>query len=1026
MPFGSRHCPGRLVSALVAAAGVSACGGGGGGGGPQGNVGVEVEKPGGGFFFVDAAQGGRATRLHLVEMSWARLVDVHDVDEDGRPSVQPVFRDFAVNESILSDGANYTLSTNPITQETRLIIHRPHHGEDDGSGTFLSLLRDASQALAPVIPKHDDGSASEPFSFVARNSVLVLRFDDVLSDGHQQLVELSESVDLLTGYPPTVPFASRILFDPNHGALVSNAFHSTRLLIDLTVSEAEAVAAPVPLELNSLGLPPSLTTTAQPNISLRLPTRTDPASGQFTILHGLSGVPLSTQGNGPVDLLSPTLDVVRAFRAGNRTDANNGFQVDLNEPSIAGAWPATIELPRADAAGIEGFDFIVDLRFTTPCRSAPEVGDISSVGALFLEVSAPGSFPNSSGVVNGLRVRSLRDAPIADPQQLLGSGLYLSTYDAAKPVATGCWVSFAPQPEIRPQTHVAPDGEASIRFTEPMDPASISPFESLVLVRGGPETAPAADSVVVARIRASDDLKEFTFSPLLPLAHEGQEELYHFEFGAITDLAGNPLPDTPTDITFSIDPGAEQHINGSVVLRFGSDDEVEPLGVRDLRGQFFYDLDLGKIRPRPPNFQGVAADRGNPVPSIMIPFPSGVQTPLAPLGSKLQTVWRYADLGWAVRDETKYNLDVVGLSWAPIGDQVINDFYENFEIRLSHSRFLPDECIDRNSLLPRNGQSGLRGSPSFYTENILFDPLATPRVVHPRSLGYVINPSDLYRGVSGNVYLPYPLNRGPGPILSYTWRDTAVLAKGGPNGDGIPMCIEVGTPLFLEPIRGAVAPSGQVPSFGLPLLMEYRCYPSDSGVGLNSLDVSLAVNSSAQPNFRAYSTGGINRLGNPVRKDPDLELVPSGGFNPNSNPPGRRTQFDADNTFYIGQLDYVPRVSRVHTMWFDSLDPSPDYSDPLSEPSTDNQPLGTQVLLDFRGAASFSLDAMPFDASLLNPYGDLTAGTVTFHNNVKTWTSDIDVIDGARYVQLRISFLSNIDTGLSPELSAVGIAYSFE
>ena len=109
---------------------------------------------------------------------------------------------------------------------------------------------------------------------------------------------------------------------------------------------------------------------------------------------------------------------------------------------------------------------------------------------------------------------------------------------------------------------------------------------------------------------------------------------------------------------------------------------------------FFFDLERGVIKPRPVTYSGVTADRTNPVPSIMIPFPPGVQTPLSPLGSKLHTVWRYADFGWQVLDETKHNVDVIGLNWSPIGGQVLSDFFEEFEIRLSHSRRLPDEAIN--------------------------------------------------------------------------------------------------------------------------------------------------------------------------------------------------------------------------------------------------------------------------------------------------------------------------------------------
>ncbi len=39
------------------------------------------------------------------------------------------------------------------------------------------------------------------------------------------------------------------------------------------------------------------------------------------------------------------------------------------------------------------------------------------------------------------------------------------------------------------------------------------------------------------------------------------------------------------------------------------------------------------------------------------------------------------------------------------------------------------------------------------------------------------------------------------------------------------------------------------------------------------------------------------------------------------------------------------------------------------------------------------------------------------------WTNDVSGIDGARYFQIRISFVNNISTGRHPELSSVGIAF---
>src|SRR5262245_46417490 len=41
-------------------------------------IGGELEKPGGGTFFLDPHHSGTGTVLHLAEMAWGRLVDIHD------------------------------------------------------------------------------------------------------------------------------------------------------------------------------------------------------------------------------------------------------------------------------------------------------------------------------------------------------------------------------------------------------------------------------------------------------------------------------------------------------------------------------------------------------------------------------------------------------------------------------------------------------------------------------------------------------------------------------------------------------------------------------------------------------------------------------------------------------------------------------------------------------------------------------------------------------------------------------------
>jgi len=1023
-----------------------------GGGGSSANIpGAEVSKPdGSGTFFVDPNQGGGATRLHLTQMFWARLVDVHDIDAQGVTSLEPVFRDFTVNENIQSDGTNYRLETNPITQKARLTILRRRGEPDVGLGTFDSLLRSAAQGLPAVIPKNDDGTASEPFSFVARNATLVLQFDDLLQDDEESERNLIETVRVKTGYPPVTPFSARQIFDKNFGDIAGGAFHSTRVLIDLTVSETEASGMGVPQPVNAVGLPPSLPTETGPNVSIRIPTQVAFGSGQFQLLRGLSGVELAPFENGPRDSASRTRDIVRAMRAGGPEDQNNGFLVDLSSPEVVGGWALRIDRSLADPAGQAGMDFLVDLTFNTICRAAPTVGDVLSVGDVFLEVVGDGPPPDTDGQVLNLRARNLGEDPLAPGTPLVGNGLFLSTYQPADPVPSGCWVSFAPQPEVLPATGVSTSAVVLVRFSEAMDPTAMSPFDNFKVVRGDSNTVIDPTNLIIGTIEASTDLKDYTFSPLLDLPHaSATDETYHVRIAGVTDLAGNALKNTLPAVNFVMDEDAPPVANGGTVLRFSSVDELEPIGLPDLRGQFFFDLTREIIRPRPVSFASYPADRTNPVPSIMIPFARGVQTPLSPLGSKLMTVWRYCDLGWQVLDETKYNLDVFGMSWAPVGGQIINDFYERFEIRLSHSRRLPDEAIDA-FLLPKWPNSGMLGGPTRFTENILSDPLSPQKIVHDRTLSYRLNSVDLFAAPTGTIMLPFPLNRTEGvDPVTFTWRDTSVVAKGGPNSAGIPLDIEQGNPLNLEDAFGYVAGRDQVPSFGLPLLMEFRCFPSNTGIGLNSVDISLAINSSAIPSLRCYSTGGINTARETVTVNPDEADSARGGYNPNSNPPGQRTNRSDDNAFYIGQLDTVTRISRVHTVWIDTSLPAPDYFNPVVLPDLTEQPSGTEVVVEYRGAIDFVLgdfndddeELYKFDARRIDAYGeifgiddegvfvplgtaDVFEGGVTFVTGNSSWVRDIDDIDGAQYLQMRVTFVNNIETGLNPELSAIAIPYA--
>jgi hypothetical protein len=1028
MDFGAR-CPapwrpGRPQPGLaLLLAALSSCSGGGGGssglvGPPPGTF---LERPDGqGLFLADAHRGGGAQRLLLEEITWGRLVDVHALEPDGSVAPRPLLRDLVVNENIQTDEHTFRLEFDAVTDRTRLVVMRVPGEVDDGSGTFESLVRSATHDLPPVLPRSDAPQTPPPFSYVPRNAALSLRFNDLLDDGSAALQELAGTVRVASGYPPQTPREVRLLFDPGHGGIVDGVFHSTRVVVDLTVSSSEALAAPTPLLVNLSGLPASDPSTPRASASLRLPTEVDASGGSFATLRSLSGHPLGR--SAPVDESRPTRDLVRAFRSGNPSDLNNGFLLDLDPPRLLGSWPCRSEAARPRGRPRE---WDMDVRFTTPCVVSPRPREVLIFGEALLEVLESGTGPDPEGRVLGIGVRDLTGAEGSPP---LGNGTYRVAYHPELGVASGCWLAFDPAPAEPPARAVSPEASVVLTFSEPIDPSSALPFDSFSLVRGNSSTTVTARSLIVGRVLPSIDLRTFTFVPSTVLPRDGEDTpftvLLRPERG-LTDLAGNSLLDPLPSIEFTLDEDSPAPSSASIVLRLEDTDEIAP-SRSDLRGNFTYDLTRGTIRPRVPSRASQVVDASVAVLGIMPNFAPGVATPLSPLGSRLMTVWRYADLGWSVRDESHYDLDVEGLCWSPARGEIIADFFQEFEIRLGHSRQLPDEKPrNPNTGGMRYPASGLFEGPTPFSANILQDERSPLKIVHPRGSGYRIRPADRFVSATGTPLIPYPMNRTGSEPVTFHWRDTAVLARAGDGGAGVPMHIEVSGPLFLETGLGSFAGPGHVPAVGLPLLMEFRCYPSATALGLNPVAINLASGASAAPNFRAYSTGGIDSTGAVVLRDPDLEVAPRGGFNPGSRPPGRPTRRSADNSVYLGQLDYAISISRVHTTWIDTTVMAPRFLGVVIEPDPQDQPPGTSLTVEFRGADGFEIEGSdPFDARFLDPYGDRQEGTIEFHGGDGTWKTNLQDLDGARFIQARFTFVGDPSTGLRPELSALGVVHT--
>ncbi|MFT6714659.1 MAG: hypothetical protein ACJAVJ_001948 [Planctomycetota bacterium] len=1028
---------GATLASMVLLAGISACGGGSSATPSGGTIGAEQTNPDGTVWFTEKNFGGAASSIFIRDVFWGRLVDVYDNTGALRN------RDFLIGEDIQSDGVDYQLEINPVTEQASLTILRPF-----GSGLYTLAFDRLDQNLGPILPKSDTGSAP-PYSFIPRNATIGVRFSDLIDPATLN----QTTVKLRVGNPPVLPFEARLIVDPNYGGSQGGKFYPTRVLLDTTVSELEGGESLLPL--NSLGLPASKVTSI-PNVSLRIPTVKDFSSGQFQVLENLAGNGLSTSGNGPVDFNDPSLEVIRAMRSGGDAlttgDTNNGFLLDLNSPRIVGSQPASLLSVVPDANGTEK-DFIVSLEYVSLACSKPLVeGDVIRLPGVFAEVTAP-SGPPSLGQVGDIRVRLLSGEAFDFHS---GPAEVLAPFNGAGGSISDCFVSFSPLAASLPSSSVSPDAQMVIRFSEPMDPSTLTPFDTFTVTRTS--LNPGITGYVVGDVNASADLKEFRFVPSLPMAHtNGVSESYFMNLVAgdlgVTDLAGNALAETIEQISFDLNPTAATERNGSLVLRFENPnedgDEANGVPLTEYSGQFLLDINRGLIRSRPVERRSAAADKTQAVPSIMIALTTGVQTPLSPLGSRMMGLYRYFDVGFSITDSSTYNMDVEGLNWSPLAGQVQADIFEEFEINLAHSNRMPDEHR-LPSLLPQFTQSGLAGG--LFTANILTDENASQISAHPKELGYLIDPAELFAGDSGTKFMPWPMNRNKA-IADYsyfTWRDTANQSVGGPSNTGVPAIIEQDAGILASGLPGDIAPTGHIPTIGLPLLMEFKCFPSDTGVGLNSLDCAIAINSSPKPTFRIFSTGGYDTAGNPQVKNPDTQPSPTGGFNANpalSIAIGANTS-KTDNVFYYGQLDLVVRVSRTHTRWLNTEEGAPDYLSPVIEPRADDQPAGTELIMAYRGSTQISAQADAeidplLNADSLDAYGDefpttgLSLYGFTSQRNshitgflqqdsvtkIAPWQSSVDDVDGGQFIQVRFTMIGNTETGLTPELSAFGLAF---
>ena len=1040
------------------------------------------------YYQAESNAAGTSTTMSLKGLSWGRLIEeVYD------GSGVLVHRDLVIGSDIRTDGVNYQLRVNPISQTSTLTILYDF-GTDSYTTAFNALFDGMDELLSKSLASFE----LPPYSMVPRNSVLVLRFSDLLDASTIN----TDNIKILAGYTPDTPFSCRLVPDMNFGASVDGEFYSTRVIVDPVVTEAESQVTGLPI--NGLGFDGAVTT-AMPNLAVRIPTTVDFGAGQFTRLENPTGHALNGADNFPFDFTGATVDVIRALRTGGQEakigDLNNGFLSDETPPQVIGNQTITISNVVADATPGQ---YLVDLTFAnTACATTATVGDIITQPGVFAEVTATSAAP-VGGQLLAVNVRLLTvnsGVPFPD------GASYRYAWNPAGVIGADCFVEFDPPAGTGTNVAVDPTSSVIMRFSEPMDPDRMSPFDAFVL---SSRDLALADMVpadwTIGEAFPSTDLKRFRFVPRVPFQHTlGVVEDYFlqlFEEEGVVDLAGNPLADAFPTVPFFMDVNAPASEVDQRAMRFGLSFD-EPLGGAvvdddgtggsDIRGQFIFDPVRGVVSPRPVDRFSQTIDRNVGVPGWMVPnaeviknpgFLIGTfQEPLNPLGCKMMSLWRYFDMGLDVIDEAFVNIDVEHINWAPIGSKVLSEYYPDFSISLSTSSRTPDEtwAAPPNTLVfPTSGLV-----TTTFDGNVLLDENNPKAVVHERTEGYFIDPIEKFNSDSQTLMFPYPMNkyRQPEDFSYWTFRDTAILAVGGsdpligleqpvlydqfydtsvnppapfPGVLGSSAITSSVDPLFPIIAHTQIALGTVVPSFGLPILTEFRCYSSDDAIGINRLDTSLAMDPSwaaggvggfilgtSQPFMRAHTSGGTDTSGNDVYRDPDLEVAPRGGFNyePLLAPLGVATA-GADNVFYMGQLDFVVRISRVHTVWTGTALATPAYAEPVIEPRNDKQPAGTSIQLHFRGATNVT-GGVPFnDANLFNMYGNVPADsdpqtylndpsldnpTINFDTTPggpgSSWAANMSDLDGLRFFQVRITFINNPAAGTFPELSGLGFAY---
>ena len=415
--------------------------------------------------------------------------------------------------------------------------------------------------------------------------------------------------------------------------------------------------------------------------------------------------------------------------------------------------------------------------------------------------------------------------------------------------------------------------------------------------------------------------------------------------------------------------------------------------------------------------------------SATTPFGQGIQNPLNPYGCRLQTLWREVDMSLSRVDPFDFNLDIERLYWAPFASGAITfDEFDSLNLFLGHSERRPEPCVGNFSALASLPDSGLQVQfETNFVRNLtagnssIIESRPTPHAAYRESPAPMRIDSSLavYEPNGINRYLPLPELREP----YFVYRDETLIEQGCVvrSGSDTVNGLNSFTPYIISPwrnglgrgavqsgdaiefvngfwnngnnykLRSANAPDsfteGLVGNIALPLLADFwtGCdsaeLPAGNGYvafGNNGWQISITLQSGAQPNFRVLSAGHPQF----TNGTPELCVSPAGnrweiargGWVPNGG-----ATASGDNSLYWMMFDFLKRPSVITSGFVDLYNPhrvpngfadsrlGPFYLDPVSgalqlpfdvepefafevDPPLSLMPGGTSVAPQFRAA----------------------------------------------------------------------------